>query len=431
MSEDRRDVQPRVLMVTTRRWVPTARLAMTLARAGFIVEAVCPSKHPISKTSCAGRLHAYHGLTPLESLADAITKQRPDLLIPGDDLATLHLQNLHARERMRAEKGSETCDLIERSLGASTSFRILQARSEFLEFASRAGIRVPQTEVVSSVSELREWTSKFGFPAVLKADGTSSGEGVRILHNDEEAKIAFGALSAPPSFSRALKRALLDQDYNLIRPSLFRSRRVVNAQVYIPGREATSALACWKGRVLAALHFEVLNKSRSEGPATVLRLIENAEISATSEKIVQTLNLSGIHGLDFMLETGTGHAYLIEINPRPTQVGHLTLGPGRDLPAALYSAVTGRTLQVAPEVTEKDTIVLFPQEWLRDSKSAFLKSGYHDVPWEEPALIDACIRSSVKWGVWNSRQERVQAFWDIPRASYECSTPKTERESKR
>jgi hypothetical protein len=165
----------------------------------------------------------------------------------------------------------------------------------------------------------------------------------------------------------------------------------VNAQEFVAGREATSAVACWQGAVLASLHFEVLNKRDSAGPSSVLRLIDNAEMSAAAETMVRQLNLSGMHGFDFMLENHTGNTYLIEINPRATQVGHLTLGCGRDLPAALYAAVSGNALHAAPKVTENDTIALFPQEWMRDPESVFLRSGYHDVPWDEPELLAACV----------------------------------------
>jgi hypothetical protein len=111
-----------------------------------------------------------------------------------------------------------------------------------------------------------------------------------------------------------------------------------------------------------------------------------------------------------MLEKETGNAYLIEINARATQIGHLALGPGRDLPAALYAAVTGNMVQPAPKLTEKDTIALFPQEWLRNPKSPFLESGYHDVPWEEPELVRTCIRKSRKWTIWKPHQKWMQVF---------------------
>jgi hypothetical protein len=142
----------------------------------------------------------------------------------------------------------------------------------------------------------------------------------------------------------------------------------------------------------------------------VLRLIENAEMSAAAVKLVRRLGLSGIHGFDFMLEAHTGNAHLIEINPRPTQVGHLALGPGRDLPAALYSALSGEPLRPAKKVTDNDTITLFPQEWMRDPASPFLTSGYHDVPWEEPELLRACVRKPWKLSFGNSQQDSLPAF---------------------
>jgi hypothetical protein len=141
-----------------------------------------------------------------------------------------------------------------------------------------------------------------------------------------------------------------------------------------------------------------------------MRLIDSCEMSIVAEKIVRRLNLSGLIGFDFMLEEQTGNPYLIEVNPRATQVGHLTLGPGRDLPAALYAALTGEEIREAPKVTENRTIALFPQEWKRNPESPFLQSGYHDVPWEEPELIRAFGLSAGKHAALNFAKERVRAF---------------------
>ncbi len=383
---------------------------MALANAGFTVEAVCPPRHPLRKIGAVHETHTYHGLTPLISFAHAIAATRPDFIVPSDDLATRHLHQLYYREGRNGNAGGSIGVLIERSLGSSESFPIVFARSRFIELAQAEGIRVPKTEVIADIRDLRKWVAQTGLPTVLKADGSSGGDGVRIVHTMEEAERAFRALEAPPLLARAVKWALIDQDMTLVWPSLLRRRSVVNAQALVPGREATSAIACWKGTVLAALHFEVLNKAESAGPASVVRLIEDTEISAAAEKMVRRLDLSGVHGFDFMRETSTGNAYLIEMNPRATQVGHLTLGPGRDLPAALYAAVSGEPLRAAPKVTENDTIALCPQEWIRDPASSFLRSAYHDVPWEEPELVQACIRSRRKLSAWHSQPGGLLAF---------------------
>lgn len=403
-------MKPTVLVAATTRWVSTARLATALSKAGCNVSAVCPPGHPIKKISAVQQIHRYDGLTPLVAFAEAIAATKPDLVVPGDDLAARHLHDLYRRERHNTKTGGTICGLIERSLGAPESFDVVFARTAFIKAAEAEGVRVPKTEVIASAADLRKWADRIGFPTVLKADGTSGGEGVRTVHSLEEAERVLRALQAPPLLARAGKRALMDRDRTLIWPSLLRRGHVVNAQAFVAGREATSAVACWNGVVLAGLHFEVLAKRKSLGPATVLRIIENAEMSAACEQMVRKLNLSGLVGFDFMVESQTGNAYLIEINPRATQAGHLTLGPGRDLPAALYAAVSGQTVRETPKVTENDTIAIFPHEWIRNPESAFLRSGYHDIPWEEPDLIRACVRTWQNQGPWYSPQKWVQVF---------------------
>ena len=382
---------------------------MALANAGFQLDAFCPRQHPLLKTGVIRRYITYQGLIPLTSLEAAINKTSPDLIVAGDDLITRHLQDLYFRKRKLNQAGESICALIERSLGAPESFPVAYKRAEFIELARQERIRVPRTEVVKSVDELTRCIERLGFPLVLKSDGSSSGEGVRIVFSPEEGIKAFHSLRSPPILARALKRAIFDHDTTLIRPCLFRIRGTVNAQEHIAGREATSTVACWQGEVRASLHFEVIKKRDSTGPSTVLRLIDNAEMASAVEKMVRRMKLSGMHGFDFMLDKER-NAYLIEINPRATQVGHLAMGSGHDLPAALFAAVTGGAAREARKVTEKDTIALFPQEWLRDPTSAFLQSGFHDVPWEEPDLIRECIRPRRSWAEWYSRQKSLGIF---------------------
>jgi carbamoylphosphate synthase large subunit len=384
-------VEPRVLIAATERWYPTVRVAMALSAAGCRIDAVCPSGHPLSKTGFAQSIHDYNGLMPLSSLRRAIEEANPDLIVPADDLATRHLHALHKFAVADRSDGSPIRELIERSLGDTSSFDVVRQRATFMQVAREQGIRVPETRVLSNSIQLREWISHVGFPFVLKADGTSGGDGVKVVNSSEEAERGLRLLQAPPLLARAMKRAFVDRDLTLVWPSISRSRPVVNAQKFIGGREATSTMVCWKGVVLASLHLEVVAKARSTGHATVVRLIEHSEMSAAAEKISRRLQLSGFHGLDFILESQSGNAFLIELNPRTTQVGHLALGPGRDLPAALYAALSGKVVQPSQKITDKDVIALFPQEWKRDPSSPFLSSAYHDVPWQEPMLVRECV----------------------------------------
>jgi len=159
-------VKPKVLVATTSRWVPTARLAMALANVGCIVEAVCPSRHPLAKTSVVRQTHTYRGLAPLTSFRNAITATNPDLIVPGDDLATRHLHDLYRQGQREWNKGSLICALIERSLGSAESFPIVFARNAFMKVAHQEGILVPKTGVIENTDDLKKQAGRLGFPMV-------------------------------------------------------------------------------------------------------------------------------------------------------------------------------------------------------------------------------------------------------------------------
>jgi len=275
---------------------------MALANAGYTVKAVCPSDHPLCKTSAAQETYIYRGLMPLMSFSEAIVMAKPDLIVPGDDLAVQHLHELYYREKRNGSAGAKTCALIERSIGVAESFPVVYSRSQFMHLAEEEGIRAPKTQVIANIEELRDWGVRMGFPTVLKANGTSGGEGVRVVGTAQAAERAFRRLQAPPILARVAKRALLDRDTTLVWPMLSRHRSAVSAQTFIPGREATSLVACWEGSVLAALHFEILSKHDPTGPANVVRMIKDADMVSATEKVVRRLRLSGLYGFDFMLE---------------------------------------------------------------------------------------------------------------------------------
>jgi predicted ATP-grasp superfamily ATP-dependent carboligase len=386
---------------------------MAMAQAGFSVDAVCPAGHPITKTSALRTGHPYSGLTASHSIARGILASQPDLVIPCDDLASLQLHQLYAVEEKHAGAGSAICAVLARSLGNPANFPMLYERATFIEMAANEGVRVPKMTVVASLDEMREWATNVGLPIVLKSDCSSGGEGVRVVKTMPDAESAFNKLHAPPMLAQAAKRALIDGDHTRVWPAILRQRSVVSAQEFIAGHEATSLVACWNGTVLAENHFEVLNKVHASGPASALRRVDNAEMSAAVTKMARRLNLSGMNGFDFMIESATGNAYLIELNPRTTQVGHLALGAGHDLPAALFAAVTGNAPQPIPAVTQSDVIALFPAEWSRNPESAFLKTGFHDVPWAEPELVRACVNKKKQAAAWQAQQKQPQALSSV------------------
>ena len=199
-------MKPTVLIATTARWFPTARLAVAVANSGFTVDAVCPSHHPLSETDALRRIYGYRGLDALASFGDAISASRPDLIVPGDDLATQHLHLLYDEARRKGDSGIMVCALIERSLGAAEGFAVIDSRTKFMELAQSEGIRVPRTDVIRDSSELKKWFSHTDFPAVLKSDGSSGGDGVRVVAHFRERR-AGPAIIAGSSVASSCREA--------------------------------------------------------------------------------------------------------------------------------------------------------------------------------------------------------------------------------
>ena len=299
-------MKPLALMMSTTCWTPAARLAMALAEAGFRVQAVCPRRHPMRGIRALNHAYRYNGLTPRLSFARAIEAARPDVVVPCDDHAAQILHRLHCEEAARGQKSGFMARLVETSVGSPAHFLTLYDRAELPRLAEEEGVKAPKTEAIKNDGALEESLNLVGLPALLKTNGSSGGAGVRMVVAADEARQAFKALNSPPMALRAAKRGLFDGDWNLLWPAVRRRRPAVNAQAHVHGREATSAAVCWKGEVLAAVHFEVLHRMYAAGPATAVRRIAQPEMTSGIVKIARRLGLSGIHGFDFILESGTG-----------------------------------------------------------------------------------------------------------------------------
>lgn len=376
-------------MVTTCRWFSAARLVMAFARAGCTVEAVCPGGHPVIGTRALHHWYPLNLLHPVSSLRSAILLAEPEFLFPCDDLAAIELHRLY--ERGSSYSSASVLRLLERSLGDSQSFPVLESRSRFLEIAREESIPTPETTVVNSLADVEQWCQQHAFPAVLKADGTSGGEGVRLAQKMQEARSAYATLRAPLSTAAVAKRTTLDRDLHLLTPWILRRNRTVSIQTFVEGHDTNIAVACWQGKVLATIGAEVVRTAKAKGPAAVVRVVDDPQMLLAATKLVKRLRLSGFCGLDFMVDDRTGEANLIEINARATQTCHLPLGSGRDLPASLIAAFYGGSERPGARVTACDTIALFPLAWQHDPSGDFTRGAYHDVPWEEPTLVRAGV----------------------------------------
>jgi hypothetical protein len=322
-------------------------------------------------------------------LAAAIKRVSPAIIIPCDDRAVGHLHELHATARLQGPSGRDVADTIERSLGPPESYPIVSDRYELLQTAREEDIPVPATRRLRTVDDLANWQAGRTGPCVLKVDGTSGGYGIRIAHNADEARRSFHQLTRLLGTPRVLKRLVVNRDPFWLRPWWHRSRPTVVAQSYIHGRPANCAVVCRNGRVLAGIAVEVVCTRGPTEPAGVVRVVDHPAMMVVAQRIARRLNLSGFFGLDFIIETVTGAAYLIEMNPRTTPLCHLRLGRCRDMVGALIEHLSEKPVPEMPPVTRNDLIAYFPQHW--SVPNEFFQSSFQDVPSDEPELVQELL----------------------------------------
>jgi carbamoylphosphate synthase large subunit len=349
------------MLASTCPWPAAAKLAVAFAGTSCRVCSVAPNDHALNHTTAVSERFRYHPSRPLRSLADAVAAAKPDLIIPNDERAVEHLHRLYVRSRSQAVR-----TLIERSLGRPDSFDQAMSRERLLGVAAEQGVVAPLTAPLHSLADLEAWNDAQPFPWVLKSNGSWGGHGVRIVSSFDEARRAFRDLSRAVDPLRIIRENLVETDAFWLTWWLHQSRPGIIVQSYVEGMPANCAVAAWEGEVVAGLAVEVLSSRGETGPATIVRITNDPAMLDAAARIVASLGLSGFVGFDFAIEAATGRPFLLEMNPRATQICHLRLGLGRDLPGALVARMTGTPAPDEPPVTTSDLVALFPQASVRD-----------------------------------------------------------------
>jgi hypothetical protein len=325
-------------------------------------------------------------------LRRALERARPDLIVPCDDGVSAQLHALHSRDAAQRP-------LIERSLGPPESYPVIDGRFELLSLADELGIRVPRHRRITEAAELADWHDDVSPMAVVKVDGEAGGNGVCISRNLSDSIAAFERFRAPPGALMALKRAHIDRDPLASWGRRQTSRRAVSVQAFISGRPANSMLACWRGKLLGIVSVAVVVADGPTGVASVVRVVNDDRMRSAAELLAARLRLSGFYGLDFIIESGSRIPYLIEMNPRCTQLGHLEIPRSCSLAGALAAALMGRPPAMATQPLRSDLVALFPQA-LKAGNAVwpYVESGHHDVP------DDGLLRTELARETWPRRR---------------------------
>lgn len=369
----------KLLVVSTQPWTVAARLALALSAAGCVVEGASPRGSLLARCSAPVRQHVLRPWSMAADLARALRAARPDRAVPADDRAAALLRALHAE--------ADLAPLIEASLGDPAGYPVAAAKSAQMALAARLGLPMPGTCPVPSLAALEVALGEGGLPRVLKTDGSWGGAGVQVLREASEAAAAFARATTAPSLLQSLKLAAWEGSLNPVFARREWQPTVPDLQDFVAGHPANRAVIAERGRVLAGLSVEVLHAASPTAPATMIRVIEDAQMAASAAAMTAELGLSGFLGFDFVVEQGTGRKLLIEMNPRATPICHL----GGGLAAAYAAHLRGGDAAAAPLPAPGTEIALFPGEWLRDPHSPHLRAAWHDVPWEDAALLRAYL----------------------------------------
>ncbi len=367
---------PLLLVLTALRWFGAARMPRALAQAGFEVTLLAPPGSLAEKSSYVSKI-AYlpENGTPeawVHAFAATAKATQARLVMPCDDNAFRLLQWL-ARSPpagLQPALHQELSALIGDSLGDPSHYAASVDPTLFPAAAAALGLRVPAHAVVSDLAGAESFGAAHGYPIVLKSRRSSA-----VVEKSEMAD-AFAALS---------RSAMAEPDGG---------GGALLAQAPIRGQAQYYQAAAWKGELLAGFAGAKVGGDASGGeqPA-VHRYYRSDALRKIAAKLAHSFGISGFFSLEGVAAEGSGEFHLQDINRRLVGGAHRGSGFGVDHCAALHAALQGVP---APGRTDLDKgeehlSVAFPQEWLRDPESKWLRDHPVDVPWDEPELFEAML----------------------------------------
>jgi len=314
----------------------------------------------------------------LQAFATMVRATSPRLVVPCDDTAFRLLQMvvLEPPEELRPDVQLQLAVLIKDSLGDPAHYRASVEKTALPAAAAALGVRVPAHAVIDDLAGAQAFAATHGYPLVLKRDHSTAGDGVEIVDRGDKLVPAFAALAGAEGQTRAAG--------TLIR---------LLAQVQIPGTIHYENTLAWRGARIGGFAVERLQFEQVKGPATVIRCYHSAQIRDFSSRLVRGFGMTGLFATEYIIHRDTGDAYLLEINRRLTPGMHVGSRVNVDLCALLYAAAQGSPLTTRsdPDPGDEWVNVHFPQEWLRDPTSRFLRDYPVDVPWEDSGLVEAML----------------------------------------
>ncbi len=188
--------------------------------------------------------------------------------------------------------------------------------------------------------------------------------------------------------ARALHRAAAELGLDIA--SIVAAARIDGAPV---ARESVSyTLAAWNGVLVAGWASRVLRSGGDGTSAAVARRYRDPVVRRAAARLVDAFGVSGLVEISFSSAPAAADG-AIEVRRCLPATAHTGLKLGIDLPGALRAALQGESAATRSDVDEGawHDLVRFPDEWLRDPYSPWLRQHPVDIPWDEPELFEALL----------------------------------------
>ena len=374
-----------LLAATASRWFGTARMPRSLARAGFVVSLLAPRDALALRSRFIARVAVVRDTsTPMQwllSLAAMVRDVAPDLIVPCDEVAFRLLAEFARDPLGPIRKGADLdlVNLVRRSLGNPAHYETSIDKTALPQAARSLGIPVPGYGIAKSLGEAVAHAVRLGYPVVVKRRFGFASQGVRVVHDREALTAAVRALLQPTQIDLGAP----------VEPRLL-------VQSFIEGRGCAQTMVAWQGAPLAGFARErELAYAPGKGASSVMRLRRNPSIRVATERLCREFGITGFLSAEFIVPAAGGPPLLLEINRRLESMTHVGEFAGVDLCAALFQRLAGLQQTVPGDMVAADAgaIASFPREWLRDPDSQWLRDCPSDVPWDDPALIEAMVAS--------------------------------------
>ncbi|MGH8714625.1 MAG: hypothetical protein ACREYB_11530 [Casimicrobiaceae bacterium] len=374
---------PVLMVLTTLSWFGAARIPRALAKAGFEVTLLTPPGSLAEKSAFISKVaHIPDNATPMQwvhAFAATVKGTSARLVVPCDGRAFRMLQRLALAplEGLRPEIHRELATLISDSLGDPAYYRTSVDKTLLSAAAEALGIRVPAYASVGDAAAAAAFGTAHGYPITLKRPDTGTGDSVAIVPREADVASAFASLArmTPADVNAAHDEPLL-------------------AEASVRGHTKYYQASAWKGALLAGFAGEKLNATGDPtAPATVNRYHRSDALRDVAARLARGFGLTGFFALQGVVDERSGEYYLTEINRRLVGGVHRGSDFNVDHCAALHAALHGLPSPTRADLDpgEEHLSVHFPQEWLRDQDSEWLRNYPVDVPWDDPELFEAML----------------------------------------